>query len=604
MSFANDMAREPSFSLLHMMRTHTCGELRPSHADQAVTLCGWVHRRRDHGGLIFIDLRDRYGMTQVVFQPEDKEVFGSAEQLRGEWVLRIEGQVRKRLPGAERDDNPTGHIEVVAKKTTVLNEAKTTPFEIDIEKDPNEELRLTYRYLDLRRERMRKNILLRHRMLQHIRKHFYDREFVEIETPILIKGTPEGSREYLVPSRVHPGNFYVLPQSPQQLKQLSMVAGMDRYMQIARCFRDEDQRGDRQPEFTQVDVEMSFVEASDIMSLTEEGLITLTKTMRPDVKIQSDPFPRFTFEDVMNRYGSDKPDIRYGLEFTDVTELSKDSGFGVFANTVKAGGTVKAMRVPDGAAFSRKEIDDLTEVAKIYEAKGLAWIKKTGGKFEGVPVEKLGPDVTEKMASAAGMQDGDILLFTADQWDVACTSLGAVRKEIATRRNLADPKAFAYLWVTDFPMFEKDKETGGVAAVHHPFTRPTKESEELIKTDPLKAKAQAYDIVLNGYEVGGGSVRIHEPDLQKRIFDILQITGEDAERRFGHLLRAFQYGAPPHAGIAWGFDRLVMIFADEPNIREVIAYPKDQKAKDLMLGAPSQMPPKQIAELGIRVVEE
>jgi aspartyl-tRNA synthetase len=587
-----------------MLRTHTCGELRPSHADHPVTLCGWVHRRRDHGGLIFIDLRDRYGITQVVFQPEDKDVFGPAEQLRGEWVLQIEGSVRKRIAGAERDDNPTGHIEVVAKKVIVLNEAKTPPFEIDIEKDPNEELRLTYRYLDLRRERMRGNIMLRHKMLQAIRHHFYSRDFVEIETPILIKGTPEGSREYLVPSRVHPGNFYVLPQSPQQLKQLSMVAGMDRYMQIARCFRDEDQRGDRQPEFTQVDVEMSFVEASDIMDLTEEGLITLTKDMRPDITIQSTPFPRLTFEEAMNRYGSDKPDIRYGLEFADVTELSKDCGFGVFANTVKAGGVVKVLRVPEGAAFSRKEIDDLTEVAKIYEAKGLAWIKKVNGAFEGVPVEKLGQEVTAKMAAAAGMQDGDILLFTADTWETACTSLGAVRKEIATRRNLADPKVFAYVWITAFPMFEKDKETGGVAAVHHPFTRPTKESEPLITTDPLKAKAQAYDIVLNGYEVGGGSVRIHEPALQKRIFDILQISDDDAEKRFGHLLKAFQFGAPPHAGIAWGFDRLVMIFAGEPNIREVIAYPKDQRAKDLMLGAPSQMPQKQIEELGIKVVAE
>jgi aspartyl-tRNA synthetase len=587
-----------------MLRTHTCGELRPSHLDQAVTLCGWVHRRRDHGGLIFIDLRDRYGFTQVVFQPEDKELFEPAGHLRSEWVLRIEGTVRKRLAGAERDDNPTGHIEVVAKKFEVLNEAKTTPFEIDLEKDPNEELRLTYRYLDLRRERMRRNMMLRHDMLQQIRRYFYDRDFVEIETPILIKGTPEGSREYLVPSRVHPGNFYVLPQSPQQLKQLTMIAGMDRYMQIARCFRDEDQRGDRQPEFTQVDVEMSFVEAEDIMQLSEDGLIELTKSLRPDVKIQSEPFPRLTFEDAMNTYGSDKPDLRYGLTFTDVTELSRDCGFGVFANTVKAGGVVKAMRVPEGAAFSRKEIDELTEVAKIYEAKGLAWIKKVNDAFEGVPVEKLGQDVTAKMASAAGMQNGDILLFTADQWDIACTSLGAVRKEIAMRRNLADPKTFAYCWVVDFPMFEKDKDTGGVAAVHHPFTRPTKDSEHLLESDPLKAKAQAYDIVLNGYEVGGGSVRIHEQALQKKAFDILGITDEDAERRFGHMLKAFQFGAPPHAGIAWGFDRLVMLFADEPNIREVIAYPKDQRAKDLMLGAPSQMPTKQIEELGIKVVDE
>lgn len=586
-----------------MLRTHTCGELRPEHANKTVTLCGWVHRRRDHGGLIFLDLRDRYGITQIVIQPENKDLFTAAEQLRTEWVLQIEGSVRKRLAGAERDDNPTGHVEVVAGTVTVLNESKTPPFEIDLEKDPNEELRLTYRYLDLRRDRMRKNIMLRHDMLQFVRNYFYGQDFIEIETPILIKGTPEGSREYLVPSRIHHGNFYVLPQSPQQLKQLSMVAGLDRYMQIARCFRDEDQRGDRQPEFTQVDVEMSFVEAEDVMQITERGILELTKKMRPDVKIQETPFPRMTYDDAMNLYGSDKPDIRFDLKFTDVTALATESGFGVFANTVKAGGIVKAMRVPGGATFSRKEIDDLTEVAKIYGAKGLAWIKKQNGGYEGVPVEKLGAGVTAKMADAAGVQDGDILLFTADTFDVACTSMGAVRTEIAKRQQLADPNVFAYLWVTDFPMFEKDKETGEIAAVHHPFTRPTKESVAMLDTDLLKAKAQAYDIVLNGYEVGGGSVRIHEPDLQKKIFTIMNIGDEDAERKFGHLLRAFQFGAPPHAGIAWGFDRLVMLFANEPNIREVIAYPKDQKAKDLMLGSPSPMPQKQVEELGIKVVE-
>jgi aspartyl-tRNA synthetase len=587
-----------------MLRTHTCGELRKDHTGESVTLSGWVHRRRDHGGLIFVDLRDRYGFTQIVFDPKHKDLFTIAEHIRSEWVLQITGTVRARVAGAERDENPTGHIEVEVAKIVVLNEAETPPFEIDQDRDAGEELRLTYRYLDLRRERMQRNILLRHTMLQHIRSFFYDRGFVEIETPILIKGTPEGSREYLVPSRIYHGEFYVLPQSPQQLKQLSMVAGFDRYMQIARCFRDEDQRGDRQPEFTQVDVEMSFVEANDVMQLTEEALISLVKKARPDVKIQSEPFPRLTYDEAMSRYGSDKPDLRFGLEFTDISALCKGCGFGVFAKTVEANGVVQALCVPGGAESSRKEIDDLTEVAKIYGAKGLAWIKVGDDTHEGVPVEKLGAEKTGEILKAVQAKAGDMVLFMADQFDIACASLGAVRLEIGKRKNMMDPQVFAFCWVTDFPMFEKDAETGGIAAVHHPFTRPRASDVELLNTDPLKAKAVAYDVVLNGSEIGGGSVRIHEPDLQKKIFDILRISPDDAERRFGHLLRAFKFGAPPHGGIAWGVDRLVMLFAGEPNIREVIAYPKDQKAKDLMLGAPSPMPEAQLKELGVQILEE
>ncbi|MEK7563260.1 MAG: aspartate--tRNA ligase [Patescibacteria group bacterium] len=587
-----------------MMRTHTCGQLRENDAKSSVTLAGWVHRRRDHGGLIFVDLRDRYGFTQVVFDPKDKALFTKAEHIRPEWVIQIIGTVTKRLEGAAREDNPTGAIEIRVSDITVLNEAKTPPFEIDQDKDVSEELRLEYRYLDLRKDRMRKNIITRHKIVQSIRKFFYDRDFLEVETPILIKGTPEGSREYLVPSRLYHGEFYVLPQSPQQLKQLTMVAGLDRYMQIARCFRDEDQRGDRQPEFTQVDVEMSFVEPEDVMKLTEESLIELTKEIRPDVKILRTPFPRFTYHDAMNAYGSDKPDLRFDLAFTDVSELCKGAGFGIFAKTVDSGGVVKCLRVPGGAKFSRKEIDELTETAKIYGAKGLAWIKVNDGGYEGVPVEKLGNDLTKQVATAAKGANGDILFFTADQFDTACTSLGAVRTELAKRMNLADPKVFAYCWVNDFPMFEKDKDTCAVAAVHHPFTRPKNEDRALLDTDPLKCRAAAYDIVLNGSEIGGGSIRIHESDLQSKIFEILKISKRDAERRFGHLLRAFQYGAPPHGGIAWGVDRIVMLFCNEPNIREVIAYPKDQKAKDLMLGSPSPMPEEQIAELGIKIVEE
>ena len=586
-----------------MLRTHTCGELNEKTAKKTVTLCGWVHRRRDHGGLIFFDLRDRYGYTQVVVQPEKKELFAQAEHVRPEWVLRVTGVVQKRITGAERKDNPTGSIEVIADTIEVLNKADTPPFEIDRDLDINEELRLEYRYLDLRRERMKKNVLMRHHFLQETRTFFYDREFVEVETPILIKGTPEGAREYIVPSRIYPGQFYVLPQSPQQLKQLSQVGGLDRYMQIARCFRDEDLRGDRQPEFTQMDLEMSFVTAEDVMKINEEAFIHLTKTLRPDVKMQQTPFPRMTWKEVMSRYGSDKPDLRYDLSFVDVSDLCRGCGFSIFAGAVDKGGIVNCLRVPGGGSFSRKDIDELTEAAKVYGAKGLAWIKIGDGAFEGVPVSKLGNDLTKKTASRAKAQKGDILFFAADTFEVACTSLGAVRSEIAKRQKLADPNVFAYLWVTDFPMFEINKETKEVQAMHHPFTRPKNSEREMLKNDPLKAIAEAYDIVLNGFEVGGGSIRIHEPDLQKQIFDILNVTDEDAERRFGHMLRAFRFGAPPHGGIAWGIDRLVMIFCDEPNIREVIVFPKDQKGKDLLLGAPSEIPEKQLKELHIRVTD-
>ena len=597
-----------SFPILHytshMLRTHTCGELNAKADGKEVTLCGWVHRRRDHGGLIFIDLRDRYGFTQIVFNPENKESFAQAEKVRPEWVLKVDGKVRKRLDDAVREENPTGEIEVLVSKIDVLNESDTPPFEIDQEKEVGEEVRLQYRYLDLRRERMKENMLLRHKMLAFIRKFYDERDFIDIETPILIKGTPEGSREYLVPSRLYHGEFYVLPQSPQQLKQLTMIGGFDRYMQIARCFRDEDQRGDRQPEFTQVDVEMSFVEANDVMNVTEETFIAITKEFRSDVKIQETPFPRMTWEEAMNTYGSDKPDIRYELKFADVSELCKDCGFGIFADAVKNGGVVKVMSAPGGAEFSRKDIDDLTEVAKIYGAKGLAWIKMTDKGLEGVPVDKLGEDLAKKIADEAKAKKGDILLFAADTFITACESLGAVRIEIANRQKLADPKVYAYCWVTDFPMFETEKETGELVAMHHPFTRPRDEDLENMEKDPLSVKAEAYDIVLNGNEIAGGSVRIHESALQKRVFDILKITDEDAERRFGHMLRAFKYGAPPHGGIAWGLDRVIMLFTNEPNIREVIAFPKDQKAKDLMLGAPSVMPTAQLEELGVRIIEE
>jgi len=545
-----------------------------------------------------VDLRDRYGFTQVVVDPKDKEVFAAAEKIRTEWVLQITGKVRARLAGAERDDNPTGQVEVLIAEIKVLNEAKTPPFEIDQDKDVGEEVRLEYRYLDLRRERMRNNILLRHKLSGIIRNYFHEQNFVEVETPILIKGTPEGSREYLVPSRIYHGNFYVLPQSPQQLKQLLMVGGLDRYFQIARCFRDEDQRGDRQPEFTQFEIEMSFCTQDDVMGVMEGCFIKFTEAIRPDRPIQKKPFPRITYAEAMNAYGSDKPDLRFDLRFTDVTEIARSSGFKVF----ESADMVKAMRVPNGGTLSRKDIDDLTDLAQRHGAKGLAWVRV--GEDAGPVVKNSTPEFLSALNEATASADGDIIFFAAGEFPYDVEPLGHVRNAVAAKLNIIDASAWSYLWVTDFPMFEKSRDSGEIGAVHHPFTRPHPDDVDLMKTDPLKARSVAYDLVLNGCEVGGGSMRIHERDLQKHAFDVLGISDEDAQRRFGHMLKAFEYGAPPHGGIAMGLDRVTMLLAEEPNIREVIAFPKDQKAKDLMLGAPSPMPKQQIEELGIKVIEE
>ncbi len=589
-----------------MLRTHTCGELRKDHAKKEVTLCGWVHRRRDHGGLIFIDLRDRYGFTQVVFDPKDcpKEIFGEAERVRPEWVLKVAGVVRPRLEGAAREDNPTGAIEILVSSLEVLNESKVPPFEVDQEKEVGEETRLEYRYLDLRRGRLQRNIAQRHEIMRIIREYFHRNQFLEIETPILVKGTPEGSREYLVPSRLYNGKFYVLPQSPQQLKQLLMVAGFDRYFQIPRCFRDEDQRGDRQPEFTQFEIEMSFCEQEDIIQVMEACFLEVTSKIRGDKKMLKIPFPRLTYKEAMETYGSDQPDLRYGLELASVTELVRGCGFKVFADVVERKGVVYALRVPKGGNFTRKEIDELTQLAQNHGAKGLAYIVINADSLQSPIVKFLGDDLSKKIVSAVKGEVGDIIFFGADEYRAALEPLGQVRRACAEKLKLVDTSVWSYLWVTDFPLFEKSKETGQVGAVHHPFTRPHNADLKLLEKDPLAARAQAYDLVLNGVEVGGGSIRIHERALQKKVFDILGISDADAERRFGHMLRAFEYGAPPHGGIAMGLDRLCMLFAEEPNIREVIAFPKDQKAKDLMLGAPSEMPEAQIKELGIRVVGE
>ena len=601
-----------------MLRTHTCGELRKEHAKKEVTLCGWVHRRRDHGGLIFIDLRDRYGFTQVVIDPKDcpKDIFTKAETVRPEWVLSVSGSVRPRLEGAAREDNPTGAIEILISSLTVLNEAKTPPFEVDQEKEVGEETRLEYRYLDLRRQRLQKNIARRHEMMRTIRDYFHRNNFLEIETPILVKGTPEGSREYLVPSRLYHGKFYVFPQSTQQLTHLVMGAGFDRYFQSARCFRDEDQRGDRQPEFTQFEIEMSFVTQEDVMAVMEGCFMEVTKSAGGSRKIQKAPFPHLTYKDAMEKYGSDKPDLRFDLPLKEVTSLLKGCGFKVFADVVERKGVVFALRIPKGADFTRKDIDELTVLAQNHGAKGLAYIVVKGqggqerqrgqGGFElQSPIVKfLGDDLAQKILTEVGADAGDIVFFGADAYKEALEPLGQVRKACAEKLKLIDTSIWSYLWVTDFPMFEKSKESGEVGAVHHPFTRPHNDDLALLESDPIAARAQAYDLVLNGVEVGGGSIRIHERTLQKRIFEILGISDKDAERRFGHLLKAFEFGAPPHGGIAMGLDRLCMLFSDEPNIREVIAFPKDQKAKDLMLGAPSEMPETQIRELGIAVLPE
>lgn len=582
-----------------MYRTCTCNEASKKHIGKEITLCGWVNRRRDHGGVIFIDLRDRYGMTQIVSDPINfKEAHEAMNDVRSEYVLQVTGMVRARPEGQTNPNHATGEVEVFVTKVKVLNAARTTPFEIDQNKEINEEMRLKYRYLDLRRPKLRANMVLRHHVIKFIRDFLDKENFLEIETPILIKGTPEGSREYLVPSRLYPGNFYVLPQSPQQLKQLLMVAGFDRYFQVARCFRDEDQRGDRQPEFTQLDIEMSFIEMADIMQINENLMIEVVKKFAIGKKIKVLPFPILTYDEAMSKYGSDKPDLRFEMPMLDISEVAEKCDFSVFKSAVAGGGCVKALRVDGGAKFTRKEIDEFTEIAKIYRAKGLAYIVVEEGNIKSPIVKYFKEQEMKRILELTEAKVGDIVFFAADKFKIACEALGHVRLAVGAKMGLMKPDLFAFCWVVDFPMFEENEETGKLDAVHHPFTAP-KHFEDL--KNPKNALAKAYDIVLNGSEVGGGSIRIHDGKVQKRIFDILGISDEDAERRFGHLLEAFQFGAPPHGGIAWGLDRLVMILADEPNIREVIAFPKDSKAKDLMLGAPSEMPREQLAELHVKI---
>ena len=585
-----------------MLKTHSCGELNPDYIGEKVTLAGWVHRRRDHGGLIFIDLRDREGLTQVVFDPE--KTVGAhhiAEELRSEYVIRTTGTVCRRPAGTENHTLYTGDIELLVEEVEILNRSKVPPFYINKDIEVDELLRLKYRYLDLRRQRMQNNIILRHKVITFMRDFLNARGFLEIETPILLKSTPEGARDYLVPSRLYPGNFYALPQSPQQLKQLLMVAGFEKYYQIARCFRDEDQRADRQPEFTQLDLEMSFVEEEDIINLTEELFISLMETLKPEIH-STKPFPRLSYADIMRRYGTDKPDIRFEMELSDFSDLFADSEFTVFRSVLEDGGKIKGICAKGCAHYTRKQLDELIDFSRERGAKGLVTIALEETEIKSKVIKYLTASQIKEMSIRLNAAHGDLILIIADQPKVVDTTLSALRAEMGKRLGLIDPNHFAFAFVQDFPLLDWNGERWD--STHHPFTAPKDEDIHLLDSAPEKVRAKHYDFICNGCELSSGSIRIHQPELQKRIFSLLGYTDEEIQERFGHLIEAFEYGAPPHGGIAPGIDRFVMLLAGEETIREVIPFPKTQNATDPMTGSPSPVSEEQLQDLHLQIMSD
>ena len=583
-------------------RSCYCGEVTPSQVGKTVTLMGWVQRRRDHGGLIFIDLRDREGIAQLVFSPDGPAVHAQAHDLRSEFVVAVEGTVQKRPVGTENPSLKTGLVEVIVTKLKLLNDSAPLPFMLDDDTDVSEMTRLKYRYLDLRRPSLQGKLILRHKVSMTTRNYLTENGFLEIETPVLTKSTPEGARDFLVPSRLNPGSFYALPQSPQIFKQILMIGGFDKYFQIVRCFRDEDLRADRQPEFTQIDAEMSFVEAEDVMSIMEGLVIRIFKEgLGIDLNT---PFPRLTYKEAVARFGVDNPDVRFGLELVDLTDTVRNCGFKVFDETVAKGWIVKALCAKGCADFSRKDLDDLTAVAVSFGAKGLAYVKLTPEGWQSPIAKFLSDDVKTAIANALGATDGDLLLFAADKPAVANNVLGRVRLNIANRMNLIPKEGFNFVWVTEFPMLDYDEADKRYVAVHHPFTAPMDEDIARLETDPLSVRAKAYDLVLNGSEIGGGSIRIHRSDVQSQVFAKLGISEDEARLRFGFLLDALSFGTPPHGGIAFGLDRIMSIMTGSESIRDVIAFPKTQKATCMMSEAPSNVDQKQLDEISIRVVKK
>ena len=581
-------------------RTHGCGIISEQEVGKEVVLCGWVERRRDHGGLIFLDLRDRSGVVQVVASPDHNvESFHKAEDVRNEYVLCVRGKITKRDEAAINPNLPTGAYEMFCEELRILNSAKTPPFYIQDDIDVDENIRLKYRYLDLRRPEMQRNLILRHKVTKAMRDFFDSRDFLEIETPMLTKSTPEGARDYLVPSRVNAGTFYALPQSPQIFKQILMVAGYEKYFQIVRCFRDEDLRADRQPEFTQLDLEMSFVDEEDIYALLEEMIAHVFKTaLGKEISL---PMPRITWDEAMDKYGSDKPDLRFDMAFTDVTDLVKDTEFKVFRSVIDNGGVVKGIVVPGDAGIPRRELDDLVEYVNRYGAKGLAWACfNEDGSIKSQIMKFLGEDTIRNIGEKMGAKGGDLVLMIADKPATVARALGELRLEMARRMNMIDQDKLAFTWVTDFPMFEYKEDEKRYVAMHHPFTMPRHADLDKLESDPGSVKAIAYDMVLNGVEIGGGSLRIYQADVQEKVFKAIGLSIEEARSKFGFMLDAFQYGAPPHAGCAFGLDRLVMLMAKRQSIRDVIAFPKTQSASDIMSQAPSEVEPKQLKELHIK----